>query len=399
MYSTMNLHLGYKPLRIGILVRHGEVGDLVTAAGLNTLLAAGIANPVIPISDDNAIAEELLAKFGVDVLIAAVKDTALEEFAERFRYLTIPFRAGTELFMEDWETRKNVPTCLDALTIFDHFWQTEFNHKPEDYKSKIAVLRWQENDELRDLFAITFGFFPSVYDLREDFEAVFLNRLRATEVELKTDEAISSAVSGLVYPIEATKLGLAGYGGSYLMTDLANGNGVFVGRSDSFDDLVAFWNLRAAGLQVEFLPTDGQQRFAQFITAHLNRVDKYQTRTTHVDPWITVHYRPERSDDVQEEIRFIHEKHQLATETVASFTTTKRLLLYSYDRSTWHERNLGPTVFYFNKTEALANVEERYERIQVTIRTPRKTVWHRSPPGEPKTAFSPVSSNLRRVCI
>src|SRR5216684_1542498 len=104
MHSTMNLGLGFRPLRVGILVRAGKVDALVTAAGLNTILAAGVANPLIPISDKNDFAEELLARFSVDVLIAAAKDTALEAFAEKFRYLTIPFRSGTELFMEDWET-------------------------------------------------------------------------------------------------------------------------------------------------------------------------------------------------------------------------------------------------------------------------------------------------------
>lgn len=363
----MNLSLGYRPLRVGILVRADKVEDLVTAAGLNTILAAGIANPVIPISDNNDLAEKLLAQFSVDVLIAAARDTALEAFAEKFRYLTIPFRSGTELFMEDWETRKNVPTCLDSLTIFDHFWQTEFKHKPEDFQSTCGLVRWQKDDELRHLFAITFGFFPSTYDLREDFEGAFITRLRATEVELKADEDIGAEVSGLVYPIEASKLGLAGYGGSYLMGDLANGDGIFVGQSDNFDDLAAFWNLRAAGLRIEFLPRDRLERFDQFIRAHLNRVDKYETRTTHVEPWITVHYRQETSDDVQERIRFIHAKHQQVSESITNFTTTKRLLLYDYNDWTWHERNLRPTVFYFNKTQALANIEERFQRIQVTV--------------------------------
>jgi len=65
MHSTMNLGLGFRPLRVGMLVRAGNVDDLVTAAGLNTMLAGGISNPLIPISDDNAFAEELLGRFNV----------------------------------------------------------------------------------------------------------------------------------------------------------------------------------------------------------------------------------------------------------------------------------------------------------------------------------------------
>ena len=367
MHSTMNLGIGFRPLRVGMLVRAGKIDDLVAAAGLNTLLAGGISNPLIPISEENAFAKELLERFNVDVVIAVVKDKELQAFADQFRYLAVPFRSGSDLFMEDWRTRKNVPICLDSLTVVDHFWQTEFKHKPEAFHSKCAVVRWQDNDELKGLFAISFGFFPSSYNLRDDFEEAFLKGLRAAEVELNAKEVIEPQISDLIYPVEATKLGLTGYGGSYLMGDLANGNGIFVGESSNFDDLVAFWNLRAAGLYVEFLPYDKLERFEHFISAHLYRIDKYESRTPHVEPWITVHYRPEVSNDIEEKFRFIHEKHERVTETIKDFTTTKRLLLYHYDDWTWHERNLRPTVFYLNKTQALANVEERYKKIQVTI--------------------------------
>jgi hypothetical protein len=367
MYSTMNLGLGYRPLRVGLLVRQGQIDDLVTAAGLNTMLAGGISNPLIPVSDNDAFAEKLLDAFSIDVLIAATRDSKLEAFAEKFRYLTIPFRSSTQLFMEDWQTNKNVPLCLDSLTIVDHFWQTDFKHKTENFHSKCALVRWQANDELRVLFAITFGFFPSSYNLRDDFEGTFLRGLRAVEVELKAEDPIDPEVSGLVSPVEATKLGLAGYGGSYLMGDLGDGNGIFVGRSDDFDDLVAFWNLRSAGLQIEFLPQDKMARFEPLIRAHLDRVDKYKSRRTHVEPWITVHYRPEFSSDFDEKTRLMVEKHGQVTETIKRFSTTKRLLLYDYNDWTWHERNLRPTAFFFNKTQALATIEERHQRIQVTI--------------------------------
>src|ERR1044071_5547570 len=124
MYSTMNLGLGYRPLRVGLLVRQGELDDLVTAAGLNTMLAGGIFNPLIPVSDNDTVSGKLLDAFSGHVLIVSATDTKLEAFAEKFRYLTIPFRSSTQLLMEDWQTNKNVPLCLDSLTIVDHFWQT-----------------------------------------------------------------------------------------------------------------------------------------------------------------------------------------------------------------------------------------------------------------------------------
>ena len=50
----MNLGIEFRPLRVGMLVRAGNLDDLVAAGGLNTMLAGGISNPLIPISDDKA---------------------------------------------------------------------------------------------------------------------------------------------------------------------------------------------------------------------------------------------------------------------------------------------------------------------------------------------------------
>jgi YD repeat-containing protein len=74
MQSTTNLNIGFRPLRVGILVRNGNIGDLVSAAGLNTLLAGGRCNPVIPVSNDSTLAERLIDHFDVDVLFGVVHD-------------------------------------------------------------------------------------------------------------------------------------------------------------------------------------------------------------------------------------------------------------------------------------------------------------------------------------
>ena len=56
----------YKPLniRVGFVVRDGHVGDLVAAAGVDSLLWGGVYNPILPISDgDNAFCDQLMSLF------------------------------------------------------------------------------------------------------------------------------------------------------------------------------------------------------------------------------------------------------------------------------------------------------------------------------------------------
>jgi hypothetical protein len=374
MYATTNLSVGRRPLRIGFLVRAGNVEHVVKAAGINTLLAGGIFNPLIPVPTRSDMAERLIDHFNVDVLTVIDRDQELETFRGKYPFLSIPFRVDGELFMEDWETRKNVPVCLDLLNIIDNAWETEFKHKPEDYQSNCSLLRWNETDEARNLFAVSFGFFPSSFNLRDDFEGTFLRGLRAKEISLQQEAPIEPAVSRSIYPLRSTALQMSGYSGSYLMTEISNGNGIYVGDANSFDDLVAFWNLRAAGLRVEFLPQNFPQRFEQFIDAHLQQLDKYQSQPSHAEDWITVHYGAGESNSLEEKIRLINEKHGPAEDSIKPFLTKKRLLLYHYDDWTWHERNLKPATFYFDKSQALANVEKRYERYAVTINLQEKPI-------------------------
>jgi hypothetical protein len=219
MYSTINLSVGRRPLRIGFLVRAGNVEHVVKAAGINTLLAGGILNPLIPVSTQSDMAERLIDHFNVDVLTVVDQDQELETFRGKYPFLSIPFRVDGELFMEDWETRKNVPVCLDSLNIIDNIWETEFKHKTEDFQSNCSLLRWQETDEARNLFAVSFGFFPSSLNLKDDFEGTFLRELRAKEVSLQQEAPIEPAISTSIYPLRSTSLEMRGYGGSYLSAE------------------------------------------------------------------------------------------------------------------------------------------------------------------------------------
>jgi hypothetical protein len=368
MQSTTSLDVGYRPIRIGFLVRAGNINDVVWAAGVNTLLAGGVFNPIIPVSTRKDLSERLIERFNVDILTAAAaEDKELDTFQSKYPFLVIPFRASGELFMEEWETHKNVPVCLDSLNLIDRIWETEFKHKPDDFQSNCSLLRWQDTDEARDLFAVVFGYYPSSLNLRDNFEEAFLSGLRAKEVTLQSGAPIDPALSSSITPIRNTALDMTGYGGSYLSTTITNGNGIYVGDANNFDDLVAFWNLRAAGLKIQFLPQEFPQRFEQFIDAHLQQLDKQQSRPSNREDWITVHYGAGESHSDVEMFRRIHEKHEKAQEFIKPFRTTKRLLLYAYDDFTWNERNLKPTVFYLSKSQTLANVEERYGRYAVTI--------------------------------
>jgi hypothetical protein len=67
--ETTNISIRQRPLRVGFLVRPGELADLRKAAGICTLLWGGIRNPIVSIdSETDQTARGFLDLFQIDVL-------------------------------------------------------------------------------------------------------------------------------------------------------------------------------------------------------------------------------------------------------------------------------------------------------------------------------------------
>src|SRR6266436_4779378 len=82
-YETMSnpprISLIYRPVRIGWVVEDGSLSQLVTATSWSTCLWGGRFNPIIPM-DDAELANNLIATFGVDVLIPVVASDSTSAF-------------------------------------------------------------------------------------------------------------------------------------------------------------------------------------------------------------------------------------------------------------------------------------------------------------------------------
>jgi hypothetical protein len=100
--ATTNITVRHRPIRIGFLVRPGELGDLTEAAGICALLWGGIHNPIIPVkSKDDANARLLVEQFQADVLFAVAEPEAIKQFMEEYPYLMNPQMSARKIFRED----------------------------------------------------------------------------------------------------------------------------------------------------------------------------------------------------------------------------------------------------------------------------------------------------------
>lgn len=348
--ASVNLTIKYRPIRIGFLVRDGSIEDLVKAAGINTLLWGGIYNPLIPVGTENEFAEQLMNLFSIDVLFPVNHTKEIDELIKKYPFLRIPEHYAQNIFYEDYYTKKNILGYLSSMNIVD-YWKKEFEHKHKEYKSNCVLVKWGNNDELKNLFSLIFGYFPKEYNLRDDFENAFLKGLRAKEVKIPIDNSIDKELANTIYPIKLTGLELYGYGGTW------RGDGIYIGDENDFYDLLYFWNLRASGLFVEFLPKGKIERFKEFIEATLEKLDNTPNRNPNIENWINIYYRI---------------SHEEVKNIIKEFKSKKRFVFSHCDEIIWNGLNIKPTDFYFGWEQVLASVDKFYDRYVVSINFPEK---------------------------
>lgn len=104
--ATVDYTVRYRPLRGGFLVPGGSIDDLVKAAGLATLLWGGIYCPIIPVSADAKVAQQLIDLFNVDVLFPLVESPEINQIVEANRFLSFmhPYEMG--LLFQQWQSER-----------------------------------------------------------------------------------------------------------------------------------------------------------------------------------------------------------------------------------------------------------------------------------------------------
>lgn len=355
--ASTHLSVKYRPVRIGFLVEDGSVDDLVKTAGLNTLLWGGIHNPIIPVKKGGLeFAEQLIKLFNVDILYSVSKTEEIDELVKKYRFLRDPGHYGENLFYEDWHSKKKIMAFLDSKRIVDFFWDKEFKQKPKTYKSNFTLVHWSDDDPIKKLLSLQFGYFPRLQDIdfKYDYEKGFLNGLHAKEVTLDKDGEISVKPRKEYSQIESTSAELTGYATGAR----ANEPGIFIGKSDNFNDLVDFWNLRASGIQTVFFATDYEVRTLPFAQRYIDFLDNLPNRHPNYDDWISIYHN---IDD-----------NQIVTDLIAKISHKKRLSINHVSEHSWNGLNVQPLNYVFKWKQTIADVEKLDDHYSLTVRLPEK---------------------------
>jgi len=126
-----------------------------------------------------------------------------------------------------------------------------------------TVFSWKSNDPLADVFLAQFGSYPQAEEIEADIPRFVVERLNGKHVSLEHGSSVPSHAFEALSPSVLTTFALENDRFNHV------DGGFYVGQADNFEDIVNFWNLRAANVDVFFYDAGHEKRLSGFRDAFL----------------------------------------------------------------------------------------------------------------------------------
>lgn len=264
--DTLSLRIAYRPVRVGWCVRFGNMDDVRGSLRRTHTLWGGRYNPIIPIGG-GVDGKSLIQRFRVDALYPAAEVPELVGFAESFEHLRWPgFHRPKEFFVET--NRGFRPPFLDVSHAVVRLYE-EYVKGDQERMLNAKIFSWHSSDPLADIFLAQFGSYPKAAEIGLDYEGFVSKLLKASVVSVSAEgplppDAFMGATPSTItmFDLEANRL----FDGK--------DRGFYIGSAANFEDVVNFWNLRAANIDLYFFDVDSQARLGEFRDRLVSRIQE-----------------------------------------------------------------------------------------------------------------------------
>jgi hypothetical protein len=349
--ETVRVDITYRPLRICWAVSKGDMTSLRSAMRTSFSLWGGRFNPIV-IVEEQHLAEELISTFLADVIVPVGDSEQVQQFPKKFPHLITPFFPDRIFLRGEGEARSQ---ALDVYNALAHA-----NEKPEWEAAKKNGLRlysWSSDDPLADVFLAHFGEYCSPEEIHIDYRR-FLKQMSNAE-EFAIDAATDLPDDLFEHPSISfvSRLGLERH---YLSSRAWDTPGFFSGRADDFDDLVCFWNLRAADVPMFFVDARHLERYGDTIARWGKAMrEMVSQRRYEFDRTIAVWVRDSRLDR--------NDVHAAINEVMEPFRKEEAASLCRVGDGTWNGLNVHPPTMYLGEVSTLGVVGGESENPRVSF--------------------------------
>jgi len=260
--DSIGIRQQVRPIRFAFLVSLKKPETVDKAVQFSTALWGGIYNPIIPIWKRFPLKEVkertlgILEVFDPDFIINLTSLPVPKEIRSLYEHKVIG--------KSDFITKKASQKCefaigVSVLPLLQHIWSEKI--KTIKGHSKAVIASIPSNCRIGRFWSFVLGVFPKGFTV--EFFEQYKRALKAKEIEcsIKSIEDFDSLP--IFSPIAFT---------SYGLTRLRGGGGfsshlVYVGNRSNLRDLIEFWNIRAAGREVIYVPVKDYKSFEKQIQA------------------------------------------------------------------------------------------------------------------------------------
>ena len=339
--NTTMVYMKKRPVKIGFLIEEGNIDNLVEIAGINTLLWGGIHNPIIPINNSERLSKNIIKTFDVDTISSEKNNKKNNDFIKNRDYFKIGFESDS-VFLDQSET---IYKYVDIRHLIHYIWDNILKNKSND-KSDYYIVNWDKADPLNKLFSIDFGYLDN--KILGNIKEIYLDYLSAKEININCGEVLCEDLEMPFNPILLTAKGLQ-MTYWYKPYNLS----FYIGNEDSFDDLLNYWNIRACGCNIMFLPKNHLERYKNIILKRIKRLDEPITEISGIYKEIDIYYRYGKEDEIKKLLNDIDVKQEL--------------IYIKCDNETWSGLKLKPAKYYFSEEETLGTIEKKYDNLDISI--------------------------------
>jgi hypothetical protein len=304
------------------------------------VLAGGRFNPIVPV-DIPELAENLVDRFRLDLLFPISDTATVTSFVDRHDYLRWP-EFNKVLFQEQWQ---HIPA---RCAFVDVYHAARSLRDSEKHKTKLLLPKWDDGDPLSSALLAMAGNYPAPSSSVPDYEAMLGDLLGIEMLDIGRTDPIPAEVRTRLTPSGLTTFHLDTH-------ERSPDSGVYVGDAENFEDVVNFWNIRAAGAGVVFYDPRLGARLKPILDGHRGWLASIPRR-----PWLpdgmTLIYGRESSHDAPrpEEL--------------------EPAMLHTLGPDSWNGLNIKPAVRHWKERAVLGSVDETERRPSLTFALPDKPV-------------------------
>lgn len=327
--DTLRVNICYRPLRVAWAIRRGDFESLRKVIRISHTLWGGRFNPIVTI-DDAEPAKRLIEAFRADVIWPMGDGDELTRFPQQFPHLINPFLVKSLVVDHGEDNRRaqllDIHSALLAMS-------------PDEIKMMrekgFRSYSWQAEDPLADILLIQLGAYPDPADYGIDYQSILTEIVKPEDLPLLQDRAL---FADIVERPATSYLSRYRMRRHYTTHSGWDSPGFYVGDAANFDDLVAYWNLRASDIPLWFVDPNHMPRYAELIPAWERQARELVARRPEHLNRIAVWAR---RDDPQPVM-------QLFEGRIQTFCRV-------FDH-TWHRGAVNPPMMYFGEAQTLGTI-------------------------------------------